>query len=245
MQEDTEKKIAKMLFQQREEDFEHASFDREIAFYESISSGNIELVKQFMQPLFFEGCGILSKDHIRNLKYHMVVLAALIARSCINGGMSPEEAYSISDFYINKTDVCSTENEIRLVHKEMIESYTERMRRLKINGVYSKQVVHAIDYINTRLHSRVFLENAAEHLKISPAYLSRLFRTETGMNFSDYVNKMKIEEAASLLLYTEYTDLEISALLCFSSQSHFIKVFKKFMGVTPKEYKKKYDLVLF
>ncbi len=242
MSEYSEKYIAKHLFSQREENFEHASFDREIAFYESICSGNSELVHIFMQPLFYEGCGILSEDHLRNLKYHFVVLAALVARSCINGGMSPEESYSLSDFYINKADKCRTEEELNEVHNEMIDGYTNKMRRIKLSGVCSKQIVHAIDYILTRLHQRILLEAAAESLRISPAYLSRLFKNETGMTFSEYVNKLKIEEAATLLLYTEQSDLEISNLLSFSSQSYFIKVFRKYMGITPKEYKKQYSL---
>lgn len=227
---DTERNFAEHLFSQREYDFEHASFDREIAFYESICSGNMELVKVFMKPLFSEGCGILSKDSIRNLKYHMVVLAALIARYCIKGGMTPEESYNLSDFYIMKTDKCKTENEIRTVHFEMIEVYTKKMRRIKLRGVYSKQIVHAVDYIICHLHNRILLEDTAEYLKISPEYLSRLFKKETGTSFSEYVNKLKIEEAASLLLYTEYSDTEISNLLAFSSQSYFIKVFRKYMG---------------
>ncbi|MBO5103623.1 MAG: helix-turn-helix domain-containing protein [Ruminococcus sp.] len=239
----TEKILAEYLFEKREEDFKHSSFDRELAFYESICSGNMELVRVFMKPLFSEGCGILSEDSLRNLKYHMVVLAALIARYCINGGMSPEESYSMSDFYIMKTDKCRTEEEVRAVHTEMIEGYTDRMRKIKINNVYSKQIVRAVDYIMCHTHNRVFLEEAAEYLKISPAYLSRLFRQETGITFSEYVNKMKIEEASSLLLYTEYSDLEISNLLGFSSQSYFIKVFKKQIGLTPKQYKKQYKIL--
>ncbi len=239
----TEKILAEYLFEKREEDFKHSSFDRELAFYESICSGNMELVRVFMKPLFSEGCGILSEDSLRNLKYHMVVLAALIARYCINGGMSPEESYSMSDFYIMKTDKCRTEEEVRAVHTEMIEEYTDRMRKIKINNVYSKQIVRAVDYIMCHAHNRVFLEEAAEYLKISPAYLSRLFRQETGITFSEYVNKMKIEEASSLLLYTEYSDLEISNLLGFSSQSYFIKVFKKQIGLTPKQYKKQYKIL--
>ena len=109
MQQDTEKKIAEHLFSQREESFVHASFDREIAFYESICSGNMKLVRVFMKPLCCEGCGVLSEDPLRNLRYHMVVLAAVIARYCIKGGMSPEESYTLSDFYIMKTDKCRTE----------------------------------------------------------------------------------------------------------------------------------------
>lgn len=242
MSEYSEKYIAAHLFSQREEDFEHASFDREIAFYESICSGNIELVHVFMQPLFYEGCGVLSEDPLRNLKYHLVVLAALVARSCINGGMSPEESYSLSDYYINQADKCRNEEELDKVHNDMIDGYTQKMRRIKFSGVCSKQIVHAIDYILSRLHQRILLNDAADSLKISPAYLSRLFKTETGMTFSEYVNKLKIEEAATLLLFTERSDLEISNLLSFSSQSYFIKVFRKFMGTTPKEYKKQYLL---
>ena len=242
---ETEKKIAEHLFVKHEEGFEHASFDREIAFYEAICSGNMELVRVFMEPLFCEGCGILSEDPIRNLKYHMVVLAALIARYCINGGMTPEESYSLSDFYIMKTDKCTTEAEIRRIHVEMIEGYTEKMRKLKLKGVYSKQIVHAVDYIITRLHHRILIDDVADHLGISSSYLSRLFKSETGMNFTDFVGKLKVEEAASLMLYTDYSDLDISNLLGFSSQSYFIKVFRKFIGVTPKAYKKQYRLPYF
>ena len=202
----------------------------------------MELVKVFMKPLCCEGCGILSEDFLRNLKYHMVVLAAIIARYCINGGMTPEESYNLSDFYIMKTDKCKTESEIRAVHIEMIEEYTNKMRQIKLNGVYSKQIVRAIDYIICHLHNHISLEETAEHLKISTSYLSRLFKKETGTAFGEYVNKIKIEEAASLLLYTEYTDTEISNLLGFSSQSYFIKIFKKHTGTTPKKYKKQYNI---
>ncbi len=240
LNENSEKMIAQHLFSQREADFEHDSFDREIAFYESICSGNMELVRLFMKPIFSEGCGILSEDHLRNLKYHLVVLAAIIARYCIKGGMTPETSYSLSDYYIIKTDKCTTEEELNQIHIEMIEGYTNKMRKLKLSGVYSKQIVHTIDHIMRHLHERILLDDTAKLLKISPAYLSRLFKKETGMAFGDYVNKLKIEEAASLLLYTEYTDTEISALLGFSSQSYFIKVFRKFIGTTPKKYKKQY-----
>lgn len=243
MDKNKEKTPAENLFTRNEEDFRHTSFDREIAFYESICSGNMELVRVFMKPLFCEGCGILSEDHLRNLKYHMVVLATMIARYCINGGMSPEESYSMSDFYIMKTDKCRTEPDIRKVHSEMIEAYTNRMFHIKLNGIFSKQVVKAIDYIICNIHSRVTLNDTAEHLGISPAHLSRLFHNETGETFSGYVNRLKIEEASSLLLYTERSDIEISNMLGYSSQSYFIKIFRKYTGFTPKKYKKQYRIL--
>lgn len=164
---------------------------------------------------------------------------ALIAHYCIKGGMTSEKSYSIRDYYIMKTDKCKTESEIRTVHRKMIESYTNKVRHIKLRGVYSKQIVRALDYIIGHLYQRIFIKETAEYLKISPAYLSRLFKKETGLSFREYVNKLKIEEAAALLLYTQFSDVEISSLLAFSFQSYFIKIFKKIMGITPKKYKMK------
>lgn len=240
MNQETEKKVAELLFQQREEGFERASFDREIAFYESIGTGNMEMMRFFASPLFSEGCGILSKDAIRNLKYHLVVSAALIARFCIRYGMTPEMAYQMSDLYIMKADEAQTEKEIRKIHQEMLEGYTRRMQRVRNSKVYSKQIVKSIEYISEHLHNRIMLSDMAEYLQISEAYLSRLFKEETGISFSDYVNQQKVEAAANLLRYSDYTDSEISSLFSFSSQSYFIKVFRKHTGMTPKAYKKQY-----
>ena len=239
---ETEKHIAEQLFSQREAHFERAPFDREIAFYESIAAGNLEMMRFFYSPLFAEGCGVLSKDALRNLKYHMVVSTALIARFCIHHGMTPEESYRLSDVYIMKADESTTEADVREIHKEMLEDYTRRMNLIRTRGVYSKPVIKAIEYISGHLHDRVLLSEAAASLQLSEAHLSRIFKAETGTPFSDYVNRMKAESAAALLLYSEYSDLDISNLFAFSSQSYFIKVFRRYMGMTPKAYKKTYRM---
>ncbi len=242
MSDNRDNSVISHFFSHREENFQYAPFDREMAFYESICSGNIEFVKMFAEPLFCEGCGTLSRNPLQNMKYHFTISTALIARFCVGSGMTPEQAYSLSDVYINRADECKTIESVRSVHNEMIDEYTRQMRILRSSKLYSKRILRAVEYISEHLHSRVLIEDAAEFLRITPAYLSRLFKSETGMTFSDYVNQRKIEEATGLLRYSDYTDLEISNLLCFSSQSYFIKIFKKIMGMTPNEYKKKYRL---
>lgn len=242
MSDETERCIAEQLFRHREEEDERAPFDREIAFYESIGRGDLEMMHLFSAPLFCEGCGVLSRDMLRNLKYHLVVTAALVARFCIRYGMTPEEAYRLSDYYIMQADEAPDEAAVRAVHKDMLEGYTRRMREVHRRGVYSKQVISALEYISDRLHHRVLLADCAAHLGLSEGYLSRLFKAETGENFTDYVNRAKIESAAQLLRYSDYSDLEISNLYAFSSQSYFIRLFKRYMGMTPKAYKKQYRM---
>lgn len=228
------------LISQRENNFEHTSFDREVAFYESISSGNIEKVKLLATPLCSKGYGILSHDELRNLKYHFTISVALITRFCINHGMSVEEGYNLSDMFILKADNCNNQNDVHKLHYEMILKFTKRMYSINNEKIYSKQIVRVMDYIRNHLHSRIKIEDIANHLSLSIAYLSRLFKAETGMVLSEYINIKKIESASSMLQFSKYTDLEISNMLGFSSQSYFIKIFKKYTGMTPKEYKSRY-----
>lgn len=239
-----EDSLVSHFFSHREEDFEYAPFDREMAFYESICSGNIEFVKLFMEPLFCEGCGTLSKDPLQNMKYHFTISTALVARFCIGSGMTTEEAYSLSDVFIMRADECKNIEEVRAIHYEMIEEYTRKMRILRNSRLYSKRILQAVEYISSHLHRRILIEDVADAVGITPAYMSRLFKSEMKMSFTEYVNQQKIEEALGLLRYSDYTDSEISNLLSFSSQSYFIKTFKKITGMTPHEYKKKYRMCI-
>ena len=239
----TERSLSEYIFSQREQNFERCSFDREIAFYESICSGNLEQVMLFATPLCSEGYGILSHDPVRNIKYHFIVATALVARFCIKSGMKVETAYNLSDIYILKADECKTQQQIRQLHMDMIKEYTKTMRRIKNSTIYSKQIIKVIDYISDHLHSRLKIEDIAKKLDLSPSYLSRLFKSETGMLYNEYVNRQKIEASCNLIRFSDHTDLEISNIMSFSSQSYFIKIFKKYTDMTPREYRKRNSMV--
>jgi YesN/AraC family two-component response regulator len=96
----------------------------------------------------------------------------------------------------------------------------------------------AIEYIYDHKSENVKLEKMAKICHISPSYFSRLFKKETGENFSNYVSKLKIEWAKSLLEETDMQVNEISDELGFSESGYFIKIFKKYEGVTPFLYMK-------
>ena len=133
MKEDSEKMIAEHLFTSREENFVHSSFDQEMAFYESICSGNIELVRMLATPLCGEGYGVLSHDALRNIQYHLAISAALIARFCIRSGMTPEEAYHLSDVYIMKADKCGFMSPTPLTRQHSLPMSWRIMRRILVN----------------------------------------------------------------------------------------------------------------
>ncbi len=69
--------------------------------------------------------------------------------------------------------------------------------------------------------------------------MMRRFKEELGIHIGAFITRCKLEEAKSLLTYSNKSLAEISSYLCFSSQSYFQNVFKRKYGITPKQYREK------
>lgn len=72
---------------------------------------------------------------------------------------------------------------------------------------------------------------------MSPIYLGRLFKSNTGVNFTDFVNDCRIEHAAELLINTELKITSICNDVGYKDINYFIKVFRRKKGMTPSEYR--------
>ena len=235
------KKISYQEFLHREYGSVRAPLAPEMDFYETIRAGNLKKLRTLLNEPFHakQGLGVLSTDPLQNLKYHLTITTALVARFCIAGGLSQAEAYSLSDYYIRQVDEANTSEEISDIHNEMCLHYARQMQNLQRSAVTSKAVRTAIDYIYDHLHTRITLEQRASLTNLSAPYFSRLFKKETGDSVSGYILAKQLETAKSMLASSYYSIAEISASLAFPSQSYFTNVLKKDCGLTPKEYRSK------
>lgn len=223
-----------------DESVERPSYNVELEVYEAIKGGKINYLKKLLDEQPFlpkEGWGILSANPHRSFVYHFVITAALIARFCIEGGLSINEAYSISDYYIQKADATTSDKEICDLHREMVFDYAEKMRKIETTNVYSLQIVKTIEYVNNHLYENIKISDIADQINLNQFYLSTLFKQETGTNLKDFILKKKIETAKNMIDYSDYSFIEIADSLGFCSQSYFILSFKKIVGMTPKDYK--------
>ena len=96
-----------------------------------------------------KGTGVLSRNPLTNIKYHFVVTTAMITRYCIDGGLEPEQAYRLSDFYILRMDSCTTVRQVADLHHEMVKDFTGKMILQKKSSILSKPVMQCVDYIYT------------------------------------------------------------------------------------------------
>lgn len=94
------------------------------------------------------------------------------------------------------------------------------------------------DHIDTNLS--LTLKAISESLDVHPSYLSREFsKYFDDLSFGDYIRKLRIEKATTLLTGSQYSLAEIAYLTGFSDQSHFNRIFKKHIGITPSQYRRK------
>lgn len=100
------------------------------------------------------------------------------------------------------------------------------------------RICNALIYIDENLEKKLNLENISKKAHFSPFHFHRLFSIVIGETLNNYINRKKIEKAASFLLYQkEKTITEISEIVGFSSLSSFSKAFKKFYGISPLKFK--------
>lgn len=218
----------------------HRAQEEEYSLYEAVKIGDLDSVRERLDANWFanpSGVGVLSANPLTNIKYHFVISTAFITRFCVEGGMLFEEAYRLSDTYINKMDLCTSKDAVLELHRTMVLDYTNRMLKLRNAKPMSKPVSMCIDYIYNHLTKRITVEELALFTQHSPTYLSIIFKKEMGVSISDYIRTKKIESAQNLLKYSDYATSDIASYLAFSSQSHFIQVFEKQVGMTPKKYK--------
>lgn len=123
--------------------------------------------------------------------------------------------------------------------------FIENIQKIKANFYftdntnYSYHVSKCIKYIEQHYENNVSLSDLSYDLDINSAYLSRLFKKETGKSLTDYLTDVRISEAKHLIENTTLKMYEIAERCGFSSTQRFFLIFKKVVGESPGDFRKK------
>jgi len=94
-----------------------------------------------------------------------------------------------------------------------------------------------VDYIQANLTSNISVTELAGLVQMSPSHFARTFKASFGVAPYRFVMRERIEGAKYMLTSTKHSASQVAIAFGFASQSHFVKVFRQFTGVTPKQYK--------
>lgn len=220
----------------------HNTFQLEQTVMAMVRKGDTAALREWVKAAPAVRGGIIAAEQLRQIKNTFIVSVTLASRAAIRGGMDVEDAFSLSDAYIQKCELLNRPDQIMNLQYHMILEYTQRVERIRLGKRPGKLAIDVANYIQHHLSEPITAGDIAKELFLSRPYLSRKFIEETGESLTDFILKEKTEEAKRLLRYSDKSLTAISSYLGFSSQSHFSRVFKKYTGSTPGEYRDKYTL---
>jgi two-component system response regulator YesN len=208
---------------------------KELELTSLMEEGNLEnaqiLLNDLLGNIYFS-----SGNNLELIKIRVTELITVVSRRLYRSGYTDESFFDLVNEFQKKTasykDADDLSYDLSLLLEQMIDLIREH--------VYPKsgyQVKKCLEYIHRNYRDNVTLEDAAAYSSTSPTYLSRLFKAETGVGFSAYINHLRLKKSKELLLDTTLSLAEISTECGYSSQQYFTKVFKKETGMTPANYR--------
>lgn len=124
------------------------------------------------------------------------------------------------------------------------ETSTESMQSALTDITYIQRLQPSFDYILENFHEEIKATKMASLCNMSSSYFSRTFNEHMGMNFNEYVNYIRITEAEKLLVSTAMNITEIANSVGFSTTSYFIKLFKTYKNISPKQFQKEFVIMV-
>jgi two-component system response regulator YesN len=119
-------------------------------------------------------------------------------------------------------------------------AYQELLLELNRKVSYTPAVLLSQKHIETYYYKEDFsLQDLAEIIKISPTYLSRLLKNEIGVSFIEYLTQVRVEKAIQMMSDPTIKLYEVAEKVGYSNQHYFSTTFKKVVGLSPAEYRKK------
>ena len=217
----------------------HGIWAAEQRFLQLFKDGNPDFQKALSESSHLSsGVQHNSKDSLRAAKNNNFVLLTLISRASIEGGVSPDIAYDLCDFFAQRIEDATSQVENGNVTTELLQIYFKKVCESKENAGVSSIIKNCCDYIGIHINEKLSINELAERAGYSEYYFSRKFKQEMGCTLTEYIMREKIERAKVLLSTTSMSIMDISIELSFNSRSYFSDTFQKIAGISPGEYRK-------
>lgn len=136
---------------------------------------------------------------------------------------------------INSLDICYSNN----LYMAPLNQTLDLCPKKGCAGCYSLNVKRAMNYIQAHYKEDITLDKVISHLNLNKSYFCTLFKRETGVTFTQYVNLIRIEKSKRQLLKDNKSVLDIALSVGFTNQNYYTITFKRLTNMTPMEFRKK------
>jgi AraC-like DNA-binding protein len=238
-EEDPEKQIhIRKRIQYREYSYRHHSSRLEQQLLGDVLNGDVEGLREHINTPLDGELGITSRaGPVRNIKNIFICMLTVVGDRVIQAGLDREQTFTLSDAYIQAAETLESVEDVIDLMERMFLDFTIKMKGQREER-YSKPIVRVLSFIEQNLSEELSVSILASHAFVSPNYLCKLFKKETGQTIALYIQAKRIDEAAKMLQFTDYSILDISLFLQFRNQSYFTRIFRERMQITPGKYRR-------
>ncbi len=211
-------------------------FGKEQALLKSIARGDKDLADKQLEELLSEL--FLMGNNLKMMKARGYEIIVMISRVAMENGTDIDKALSMCQQYLEQGEKQQDFSEYCLWLSKTVRDFIDSMFGFS-DSKHANIIHRCIQFIGVNYAENLTLEKMANMVYMSPFYLSRVFKRETGSTFNQYLNKVRINKAKDLLHNRELKLCDISIMVGYEDQSYFTRVFKKITGISPLNYRNK------
>jgi AraC-like DNA-binding protein len=178
------------------------------------------------------------ENSLRDHKASLITANTLFRKAVEVNEIHPVYLHEISSKFVNKIENITSISSLNMLYEKMIRGYCNLVKN-KSTKQYSPLIRQTLHYIEFNLDSKISLNELADKYDVSVPYLSNQFKKEVGQTLIKYTNQLRINTAIKLLNTSSLSIQDISFCVGIDDFNYFTKVFKKEIGLTPTDYRKK------
>ncbi len=215
-------------------EYRYAGEDKLLSY---ITNGDVILAQSQLENSPLRSSEIIrTKDTVRNMKNLLLSTNTLFRKATHVGGVHPIYIDELSNKWAMKIEQALSLEALNNMPLQMISSYCLLTKEHSLSQ-YSPIIKQALTFIDLNLSSNLTVKKVALEVNLSPDYLTRLFKKELGVTVITHINQKRIYRSLKLLKNTNLSIEEIGDLIGLSNTSYFYTLFKREIGISPKQYR--------
>lgn len=208
------------------------SIEQEQRLMFAVQSGNKDAANALLNQIFDNMRGITD---LNLLKYFMFDVGSTVIKTIEEMNPQWDEKKSNLLKYLQEiladSSVARMQRGLQGLIQELCEYFASRNKEERLSDRIRKYVLEHYDDINLNV------EDIGEKFGFVPRYISKIFKDETGEGLLDYINRMRIQESKKIMKNKNLVLEDVASQVGFTNVNSFIRVFKKYEGITPGKYR--------
>jgi len=209
-------------------------FEKENELILEVKHGNKqqagEILNEILGFIYFQSGGKFAI-----VKSKAIELMVVLARAAIEANADLEIIFGLEYMYLEHIDGVNDIDELSEWLARVLDRFIDCT--FSIRSVKNKDIIYkAMSFIRENYDRNISLDEVASEIGLNSSYFSKLFKDEMKLNYTDYLNRIRIE-AGKKLLKEGYSLVDAAQEVGFNDQSYFSKVFKKIEGISPGKWR--------